>query len=411
MANENKELIKKVAEHCEALMARELDPDIYQYHNISHVKGMKEIASVLADDYNLNEEDKANLVIACWFHDVGYGAGAQGHEERGAEEMKIFLSDLGLNSDRIDRIEKYILATKMDSVPNDMPSKIIKDADCYHVGTKEFFAKTGLLRTELETLNNGKLVEKEWLSQNLKFLHDHKFYTPIAEAKFNERKRKNILKVQKQLTSLLAYENNVVELDPEQKDLTANLSSNKADRGIETMFRVTLRNHNALSVIADNKANIMLSINSIMLSIVLSSLAPKLDTNPTLLIPTTVLTIVCVVSVILAVLATRPKISSAPYSDEAFMNKKFNMLFFGNFFQLPLEKFEWGLNTLMNNEDMLYSSLAKDLYFLGLVLAKKYKLLWYCYNVFAVGIVISVIAFIWAFSAMEAIPLPVDVVK
>ncbi len=103
------------------------------------------------------------------------------------------------------------------------------------------------------------------------------------------------------------------------------------------------------------------------------------------------------VSIILATLATRPKITNANYTDEKFLQSKFNILFFGNFYQLPIEKFEWGINYLMNDEKLLYSSLSKDLYYLGLVLAKKYRYLYICYNIFMVGLVIAMIAFIISF--------------
>ena len=403
MAATNKELIKKARAYCERIMGEEMAPQVYQYHNFSHVLEMKDVALSLAEDYKLSDDELANIEIACLFHDIGYKEGAEGHERRAVDRLKAFYNEEDISAERLDRIGKLIMATEMNGQAEDLSMGIMKDADCHHVGTKQFFARSGMLRAEKELLSGEAILEKEWLTENLQFLHNHKFHTPVAEATYNDRKRKNILKVQKQLKGLLEYENTVVEIDHEKADLAIELPANKADRGIETMFRVTLRNHNNLSVIADNKANIMLSINSIMLSIVLSSLAPKLDTNPALMIPTIVLTLVCVISVVIAVLATRPKISTAAYSDEAFMNRKFNMLFFGNFFRLPLDKFEWGIKTLMNNEEMLYSSLSKDLYFLGVVLARKYRLLWICYNVFAVGIILSAISFIWAFSVIETV--------
>ncbi len=409
MSNKNKELIKKARAYTRELMSTNMSPEVYQYHNLAHVNDMKEVALSLAESYNLDEDEKANIEIACLFHDTGYNEGCEGHEARAVDMLNSFFSDEDISHNRLARIAELIKATEMSSPAGDLSNKIMKDADCHHVGTKEFFAKSALLKAEMEALKGENISEKTWITENLKFLHEHKFYTPVAETTYNDRKRKNILKVQKQLTGLINYESTVAHIDPEKQDLAMDLPANKADRGIETMFRVTLRNHNNLSVIADNKANIMLSINSIMLSIVLSSLAPKLDTNPVLIVPTIVLTVVCVVSVVIAVLATRPKISSSNYSDEAFMNKKINMLFFGNFFNVPLDKFEWTIKTLMNNEDMLYSSLTKDLYFLGVVLARKYKLLWYCYNIFAIGIILSAVSFIWSFSTLE--PLPENIVE
>ncbi|MDH3648358.1 MAG: DUF5706 domain-containing protein, partial [Saprospiraceae bacterium] len=281
--------------------------------------------------------------------------------------------------------------------PTDIVEEIIRDADTAHIGSKTYLYKLGMLKSEWEHNGHKKYSEKEWLKLNLEFLNTHEFKSPIAQAKFNDRKRKNILKLQNQLAGLIAFEKEAVSMDGETGE-NLEFIPKKSERGVETMFRVTLRNHNQLSRIADNKANIMLSINAIMLSIVVSSLTPKLDSNPRLILPTIIIIIVCMISIILATLSTRPKITSANYSDEKFLDNSFNILFFGNFYQLPLDKFEWGINRLMRNEELLYGSLSKDLYYLGLVLAKKYKYLYLCYNIFMVGIFVAAIAFIYAFA-------------
>ena len=70
-----------------------------------------------------------------------------------------------------------------------------------------------------------------------------------------------------------------------------------------------------------------------------------------------------------------------------------NLLFFGNFYKATLADYNWGMSIMMKDPDYLYGSLIKDVYYLGVVLARKYKLLRIAYNIFMVGIVVSVIAF------------------
>ena len=60
---------------------------------------------------------------------------------------------------------------------------------------------------------------------------------------------------------------------------------------------------------------------------------------------------------------------------------------------MKLEDYEWAIKELIKDQDYVYSSLTKDLYFLGLVLDKKYKLLRWTYTIFMIGMVLSVIAF------------------
>jgi hypothetical protein len=51
------------------------------------------------------------------------------------------------------------------------------------------------------------------------------------------------------------------------------------------------------------------------------------------------------------------------------------------------------MKDLMDDDDYLYETLMKDLYYLGKVLNKKYHYLRLCYTVFVIGIVLSVIAY------------------
>lgn len=78
-------------------------------------------------------------------------------------------------------------------------------------------------------------------------------------------------------------------------------------------------------------------------------------------------------------------------------NKKSNLLFFGNFYNMKLEDFSWGMKSLMEDQEYLYDSMIKDFYNLGQVLGVKYKHLRMCYTIFMSGLIISVVSFGIAF--------------
>jgi hypothetical protein len=147
---------------------------------------------------------------------------------------------------------------------------------------------------------------------------------------------------------------------------------------------------------ADTKANIMISINTIILSIIVGVLFRKIGEYPGLLIPALMLTITCLITIVLAILATRPSISSGKFTHEDIQQKKTNLLFFGNFHQMELKDYEWGMREMMKDYEYLYGSMIKDIYYLGKVLAKKYRLLRLSYTVFMFGFVSSIIGFIIA---------------
>ena len=142
----------------------------------------------------------------------------------------------------------------------------------------------------------------------------------------------------------------------------------KSGGGIQTFFRTNYRNHINLSAIADNKANIMLSINAIIISISISTLVPSFETNEKLQIPTIVLLVVCLGSIIFATLSTRPKITEGTVTREDIINRKSNLLFFGNFYNMNLKDFDWGMMEMIKDSDFLYSTMTRDLYFLGILM-------------------------------------------
>ena len=159
-----------------------------------------------------------------------------------------------------------------------------------------------------------------------------------------------------------------------------------------------MRNHIKLSDIADTKANILLSVNAIIISLAISNLIPDLtapvDTGTTVMIPTFILMVFSVASIIGAIMSTRPNVTSGEFTREQVKNGDVNVLFFGNFHRMPYEQFEWAMHEIINDRTDVYESLMKDLYMLGVVLNRKYYLLRITYTVFMIGIILSVLSFI-----------------
>jgi ribosomal protein L12E/L44/L45/RPP1/RPP2 len=170
----------------------------------------------------------------------------------------------------------------------------------------------------------------------------------------------------------------------------------KLSRGVETMFRASYRTHVNLSSIADNKANIMLSVNAIILSILAANLFPRLDSNPHLVIPSVMLVGVCLGSLFYAIQATRPKVTEGKVTREDIDERRSNLLFFGNFYNMEIEDFHYGMMEMIHDDEFLYSSMTRDLFYLGVVLAKKYRFLRACYNIFLFGLMLAVLGFIVA---------------
>ena len=167
------------------------------------------------------------------------------------------------------------------------------------------------------------------------------------------------------------------------------------------MFRTSYRTHLELSSLADNKSNIMISINGLIISIVIASISPKIDSNPWLLFPTAILLLGCLSSLVYAILSARPRVKNEPVTLEDVRANRANILFFGNYYTMSREDYVEGLSELMVDSERLYDNMARDIHGLGEVLAKKYKLLRVSYNVFMFGLILSVCSFIGVYAAVS----------
>lgn len=371
-------------------------PDSYTYHNFNHTQKVFSAAQLLIQHENLDTIEAEAILVAAWFHDTGYVKGPQNHESHSVVIAQDFLKNHNKGNEFIQKVAGLIKATEGNYEPKTISEKIIRDADYWHFANEDYLAVCQLLREEWE-LQNKVFTDLQWATDNRKFLVTcHRYYTDYAKTNWQPIKDRNIFKLQNEIKRLSQDANSFSKSKLNKKKLE---KLERPERGIDTMFRTTLNNHTRLSEIADSKANILLSVNAIIISIALSTLVPKLDSpgNAHLIIPTFVLLMFSVVSIIFAIMSTRPKVTSGTFTRKDIEEKKVNLLFFGNFYKMALTEYEWAVNELMKDRDYLYNSMIKDLYYLGLVLNRKYKLLRITYTVFMIGIICSVIAFVVAF--------------
>ena len=364
----------------------------YVFHDFQHTLNVVQAVQELEEYCHLGEDDCEMLEIAAWFHDTGYDQGADGHEVRSAEYARKFLEKNNFASEKIIKIEGCIAATRLAAKANNLLEEIICDADLSHLGKKNYWEKCDRLRQEILATKQHKMSELEWIDFELEFMNQHQYYTVAGRDLYEKRKNKHLKRLQKDREEIApSLSQKLVTIEDYKKD-------DKLGRGVETMFRTTYRTHISLSATADNKAHIMLSINTIVISLLIGGFEKKFAGQPKFIIPTIILLTVCLLSMIFATLSTRPKITEGRVTKEDILRRKGNLLFFGNFFNMKLDEFHWGMMEMMKDGDYLYSSMTRDLYYLGVVLSKKYKYLSYCYSIFMYGLIISVLAFAIAFA-------------
>jgi predicted metal-dependent HD superfamily phosphohydrolase len=390
------------------------------FHTLQHTQEVVAASETMADYYHLEDEDRFALTLAAWFHDTGYSGGhAAGHENLSIELAAKFLNEHKVHQNILDKVIGCINATRLPQNPNSLIEQIICDADLFHLGTGDFREKNKLLREELNDFGNLDLSKKDWRKKNIEFLSKHNYFTSYAKENLDPLKQVYLEELNKKTgneekpdkknnkdTKVTASpqkekKNEKGLTEAEQKKLDdvkkKKEKESQSERAVSTVFRIVAQSQNNLSQMADSKSNILISVNAIILSIMISSVFDKLKTDTYLQIPFTILVTICVVSMVFSILATRPTVTSGKFTKEDIAAKKTNLLFFGNFHKMGYADYDWGMTELLADKNYLYSSMIKDTYFLGVVLAKKYRYLRIAYNIFMFGLIAAMIAFTVAF--------------
>jgi hypothetical protein len=300
------------------------------------------------------------------------------------------------------------MATKMPQLPGVLLEQIICDADLFHLGNDDFFDNDKLLFREVNALYNTDISKQDWRRKSIKFLKDHHYHTDYCQVLLNDGKQKNIEKLERKVAAeegrtskkIMREEKKHPEILIDYAAVAAQKSKKnkqeKPEKGIETMFRISSSNHQRLSDMADNKAHIMITVNSIILSAIISLLLRRLSDYEYLIIPTFILLSISLLAMTFSILATRPSIPDGTFLRTDVDDKNVNLLFFGNYYKMGLDDYSYGMTKMMEDRDFLYGSLIKDVYAQGVVLGKKYRLLRIAYNIFMFGLIVSVLAFIIA---------------
>jgi predicted metal-dependent HD superfamily phosphohydrolase len=370
------------------------------YHNLDHTQTVVDATMQIANHYQLNDKDFFIVCTGAWFHDTGYFEDTQNHEQKGADIATAFLKEQDVPADVRDSVMQVILATKMPQRPTNLLENILCDGDLFHLGTEDFSAKRKLMHKEVELLYHIKDNKKEWRLKDIAFLESQQYHTDYCALLLSDQKQRNIdklkSKVKEETESLTTI--NGVGLNEGEK-LLGNRDKKRPDKGIETMFRITSSNNQRLSDMADNKAQLLITVNSIILSLIVSLVLRRLEDNAFLIVPTFILLMVSLGAIIFSILATRPSIPDGVFSDNDLERKKVNLLFFGNFYKMALSDYSKGMIKVMNDNEFLYGTLINDVYSQGVVLGRKYKLIRIAYNIFMFGLIAAVLAYIISYIA------------
>ena len=379
-------IVKKTEQYVRALLKESLTED-HRYHDLPHTLSVRDAALRLGKAYRLPDNELELLEIAALFHDTGFTKQYELHEDYSKEIAEEFLAKNKYPKEKIDKVLQLIDATRVGVVPETLEQKILKDAD-FNTLEHTYQSKSIALRHEWEVFRGIQMSEDEWLANNIEFWGSHKFYTGEAQALFGEEKRYVLKKFKKQLDS--KSKKGGKGKKKSEDDLEFSLNSSKS---AQMMFKTTLRNQIDLTNIADNKANIMLTINSAIITVGIPLLFKQIEQTPHLIYSVIALTLTCILSIVFATLATRPAKMGGSTDLNKIEKGNTNLFFFGNFFKMPQQEYRAGLKKVVESDQLLDKTIVNDMYFLGLSLGRKYSRLHTTYSIFMIGMVVTVIVY------------------
>ena len=208
-------------------------------------------------------------------------------------------------------------------------------------------------------------------------------------------KNKNVIHEDFQALSFITEEGKSDEIKAGKKKANRDLS-----KAIQTYFRNNYRTHISLSALADRKSHIMIRLNSLLISILIVFFKGIISQTPLAIITGVIFLITALLSLIFAAIAAKPHVTKNLTANSSMEEAQKNIFFYGNFISLDIEKYESIVESVLKKPELVYGNMIRDLYFLGKILDRKFKLLNYSYNVFIIGLIITVISFLIAVKTM-----------
>lgn len=388
-------LLQEAEDFVTELFEKEI-PATFEYHDLQHTREVVHYCRIIGEEENLGDEDMETLLLAAWLHDTGFSREKYNHESYSVEIAKELLSS-HISQERMDQLTDCILSTRLPQHPRNHLASILCDADTFHLSLEEeFMIRSKKLQNEWKNAYNIEMDDRTFWDQTAFFINLHEYFTKYGKTVLQPGKEYNQWQAREQVKKLeKERKKREKKLEKDVNKLEKKVDKLKMpSRGIESMFRLTARNQINLSAIADNKANILISVNTIIISVIVTMMIQKFTEYPNIILPSLIFLLTSLTTVILGILSTRPNVRGGRFSKEDVRKKRVNLLFFGNFYNMEFEDYEEAVKEMMKDYDGLYGNMIMDQYYLGRVLGKKYRLLRIAYTVFMFGFSISVITFI-----------------
>ncbi|MBT32831.1 MAG: metal-dependent phosphohydrolase [Thalassobius sp.] len=191
-------LLEKVENYTSSLLEKLND---LPFHNIHHTRAVISHVEEICDQLSVSATDRESVLIAAWFHDVGYVHSHKNHEEISSNIAEEFLVKEGLGNEQIEVVMNCIYSTMLSKTPKTLTEKILCDADLYHLSSPDYFFWQQLLRREWEMCYAKKYSDFSWHKLNREFLSNHSYHTEFGKKVLLPRLKDNLAKTERLLNT------------------------------------------------------------------------------------------------------------------------------------------------------------------------------------------------------------------
>ncbi|MEN8120792.1 MAG: Pycsar system effector family protein [Bacteroidota bacterium] len=393
------EIVNKAEDYIKDLYATH-PHELLLFHNFNYTTQTVKSSAELAHSEKLEGDELQMVLLAAWFINIGYLFDFVSHIEHSIKVAKEFVSEFNYPDDKA-KIVTEAIEVVLKNKPENKIEKVLSDANNSIFASEELLLWVKYHRQERNYFVKPKITRRSFWQSVLNLLNEHEYYTPSAKNLFQEGKSENIEKINLLMAEELNGElpkNNLMVIQDMKAELTKiNQKVEKkiaSSRGYDSLYRITARNQINLSGIADNKANILITLNALIVSAVITFVFARIDSVNYLAIPALITVSFSLVSIAFAVISTRPHIMPGKFKMKDFYDKKTNLIFYGNFYNMDYDEYDRAVRDMLSDQELLFSNLNRDQYELGKILGRKFKLLHHSYTIFLYGFIISAISFI-----------------
>jgi len=392
--------IIKEAEQFVKNLFQENKNELLLFHNLGYIKKTVEFAEQLCEMEKVSQTEREDILLAAWFFSCGFLFDYVDYRKQSIRIADIFLNKFNVDKKRQENIVTIIDNVTQNKVHDNICGEILYDASEFYLASEDFLLWVKYHRKERNYFLTPKLTKRSFWQTVQNFLNEHSYCTLSGKKLFNSGKEKNDSKIKFVLSQELLKElpvNNhmlIKEMREQINQINAKVEKRLSSaRGFDTLYRITSRNQVTLSGIADNKSSILITLNTLIVSVVITFVFKYNQIE--FLIPSFLTVAFSLASVTYAILATRPHIRPGIFKTDDFYSKKVSLIFYGNFYRMKYEDYEQAMMNMLKDQELLLSNLNMDQYTLGKILGRKFKLINISFTIFLWGLVISALVFIF----------------